>query len=305
MTRIVVLGLLTAFATDPGGGADTDTTAAPRWIVSVDLAGPPATDELSALPAGVEIPGTPVADLPGRPQALARVDAELFATRLPLDAPTLQPDEAPAPGQSRWVQHGATTRAVHVVATETETDPWGAGWDEDRPAHWGLAALAVDAAPLFAAPAFRVPAAGLRHGFVERGDDVFLLGHVDRCRDDRRRDCLRWAQVVARHGPRFVGGYLPAFLVTPREDWAPSPTDRPRAQLVRTAIRDGVPQWLLWFRTDDGQLHRTTVRATTASEDGWPPATLAVVGELAQLSIDGLPLSLTLDDRLDARPEDL
>jgi hypothetical protein len=176
---------------------------------------------------------------------------------------------------------------------------------------WIPAALVPDRAPLFAAPAARIPPTSERYAMVRRAGGLFVLGALDRC-DDRApplpgsnqppaRECLRWYQVVARDGERFQAGYLPAFQVAIVEDWQRGQGALPRAQLIASGTRGGAAQFVLLARARDNSLHRVTLEAPLDG-DAFPEATLRVDGDWAEVRFAGAaPRRIALDASMDAR----
>lgn len=327
---LVLLGILAAVPTLRPATSAPPTPAPPApaparggyWL-GVDLLGPAAAQQGAATelgegllvqePADVAPPGLLVGHVAEVPQAIQWIADHAFEP--PPDAPpdprVLLRDPAPAPAGGLLERHGALLAAFVVSGATAELRPRAIEWPQDQASvlpegsPWIPAALVPDHAPLFAAPAPRIPAAAERHAMVFRRGGLYVLGWRDRCTvdpDDGALACQRWAQVVARHGDRFTPGYLPMIQVARSDAWIPSPDALPRAQLVPMGLAHGHAQWMLLARARDGVLHRRTLQAP-ATADGWPTSGLVLEGELAIVTLgDEPPLHLRLDATLDARP---
>lgn len=292
------------------------------WL-GAELVGPAAAQQGAATelgegllvqaPADVAPPGVLVGHVADAPQALQWIADHAFepTPMPPPDPRALHRDPAPAPAGGLLERHGALLAAFVVSGATPELRLRAIDWPLAQatvlPAGsaWIPAALVPDHAPLFAAPAPRIPPAAERHAMAHRRGGLYLLGWRDRCAvdpDDGALACLRWAQVVARDGDRFTPGYLPMMQVARADAWVPSATALPRAQLVPLGLAHGRAQWVLLARGRDERLHRRTLH-TSATAEGWPASGLVVEGELAIVALgDDPPLHLRLDGTLDARP---
>ena len=131
---------------------------------------------------------------------------------------------------------------------------------------------------------------------------VFVVRFLDRCREPGHA-CLRWAQVVARTADRFIPGYLPAFQVAVRRDWARGSGPLPRATLIRSGVEGTHARYVLLARLRDNTLHRSTLRSAMDGE-AFPDANVAIEGDYANVVIGGAAdEKITLDARLDRRPK--
>ncbi|MBL4686164.1 MAG: hypothetical protein JKY37_16340, partial [Nannocystaceae bacterium] len=125
-------------------------------------------------------------------------------------------------------------------------------------------------------------------------------GWLDRC-DTEGDQCLRWCQVVARNGDRFVAGYLPAYLVTRQDSWVRGAAALPRAQLIRSGTRNKSAQLLLIARDRHGTLHRKRI-AVPLRAGQFPTTTPRVEGDWALIGVgETEPLKIALDDSMDVR----
>ena len=252
---------------------------------------------------GVADPGKVIARFSARTEAVAFAIETMAVSTLPFAPPQITDVAAPTLADDARREHGVRLHGWTI--TREPDEPWPADPGDWLPpdSPWHRATLATTSVPLFAAPAPHLPSAGQSHGQAQRSGDIFELGHVDRC--DEQATCLRWSQIVARDGDSFTGGYVPAYLVVPREDWVPAATDLPRAQLRPSTLGRGEATWVLWVRLADGSLHQTTVTVPTPDADRWPGASLSVEGTTATLELGQTQRQVVLDASLDARPEDL
>ena len=294
--------------------------AAGYWL-GARLLGPSAARlaalESIALPTGID--GAPDDTVVGQvetlPEAMAWVARWAFAGD-PLPRPSLEPADsplhegaAPIPGGPLFTRHGAVLHGLSVrgrsLDGSTRTIRWPQAAAEITPPEqpWLPAVLLTDRAPLFAAPAARVPPAAERFAQVRRSGHLWILGLVDRCSAAAgERVCLRWAQVVAREGDEFRAGYLPAYQLAPIDAWRRGAGAAPRAQVLASGTIGGRAQFLLIARTRDGGLHRRTLEAPLVG-DAYPAARLRVEGEWATIEFTGAkPQRIALDTTLDARP---
>jgi hypothetical protein len=234
----------------------------------------------------------------------------------PLPRPALEPADsplhegpAPIPGGPLFTRHGVVLHALSVrgrsLDGSTRAIRWPQAAAEITPPEqrWLPAVLLTDRAPLFAAPAARVPPAAERFAEVRRSGHLWILGLVDRCSAPAgERVCLRWAQVITRDGDEFRAGYLPAYQLAPIDAWRRGAGAAPRAQLLASGTIGARAQFLLIARTRDGGLHRRTLEAPLV-DDAYPAARLRVDGEWATIEFSGSePRRVALDGTLDARP---
>jgi hypothetical protein len=294
--------------------------AAGYWL-GARLLGPPAARsaalEVIALPTGID--GAPDDSVAGQvetlPEAMAWVARWAFAGE-PLPRPALEPADsplhegpAPIPGGPLFTRHGVVLHALSVrgrsLDGSTRAIRWPQAAAEITPPEqrWLPAVLLTDRAPLFAAPAARLPPAAERFAEVRRSGHLWILGLVDRCSAPAgERVCLRWAQVIARDGDEFRAGYLPAYQLAPIDAWRRGAGAAPRAQLLASGTIGARAQFLLIARTRDGGLHRRTLEAPLV-DDAYPAARLRVDGEWATIEFSGSePRRVALDGTLDARP---
>ena len=248
------------------------------------------------------------------PEAMAWVARWAFGgPALPLPAPEpaaspLQLGPAPVPGGPLFTTRGALLHALTIRGRNLDGSLRAIRWPgtaaELTPPDqkWLPAVLLAERAPLFAAPSAHVPPAAERFAFARRSGALWLLGHVDRCTGaSGERVCLRWAQVLARHGDEFHAGYLPAAQVARVDGWKRGAGAAPRAQLLATGTTGTRAQFLLVARTRDGGLHRRTLGAPMTG-DAYPAAKLRIEGEWAIVEITGTGTQrIALDASLDAR----
>lgn len=309
VTVTVMAGLGRARAAPPPGG----------YWVSVELAGPrervePALAELRG--DGPAVPDR-VAGVPGR--IVGRVatvqEAVAFVVDLAFDGPAIAPDadplrwyevDAPVPGGAPLRRHGAALLAVAVTGATPDGRARPIRWPADPGAILpeGARLVAVEPAfarvPLFAAPAPSLPPMRERHAVVDRSDVVFRAGTLDRCDGPpQARRCLRWAQVLVRHGDRFVFGWLPAFQVLERGAWVHGATQRPAAALAFVGAVGETSMTSLVVRLRDGTVHRRTIEAPMIGPR-LPQIDLAIADGDAIVDIEGRePLRIPLDPELD------
>lgn len=292
-------------------------TAAGYWV-GAQLLGPgpaqTAAAEAMSLGTGADAPSA-ASQLVGQvatvQEALHFVARWAFAGA-PLPPPgelALREDAAPVPGGDLLGRHGAVLYALTVLGRSADGGTRAIKWPQDSAEllpeglAWRPGALLVDRAPLFAAPAPRVPPASERFALARRSGNLFVLGAVDRCtRSGGPRECLRWLQVVVRDGERFHAGYLPAFQVGLADGWRKGQGALPRAQLIPAATRGDAAVFVLVARARDNGLHRQTVQAPLHG-DAFPAATLRVEGDWAVVEFAGAPARrIALDASMDARP---
>lgn len=292
-------------------------TAAGYWVGAHLLGpGPAVMAATEAMSLGTSIDGAPTSSGAIVGQVTAVHDALRFVARWafdgafppPTDRALRQPPARP-PGGDLLARHGAVLVALTVQGRTADGGLRSIQWPKEQAellppdVAWIPAALVPERAPLFAAPAPRVPAAGERYALARRSGGLFVLGALDRCEgsgDDRV--CLRWLQVVAREGERFLAGYLPAFQVALLDGWRRGQGALPRAQLIASGVRGATAQYLLVARARDNVLHRVTVEAPLAGE-AFPEATLRVDGDWAIVEFAGAPARrIALDATMDARP---
>ena len=248
------------------------------------------------------------------PEAMAWVARWAFGgPALPLPslepaASPLQLGPAPVPGGPLFTTRGALLHALTIRGRNLDGSLRAIRWPgtaaELTPPEqkWLPAVLLAERAPLFAAPSAHVPPAAERFAFARRSGALWLLGHVDRCTAaSGERVCLRWAQVLARHGDEFHAGYLPAAQVALVDGWKRGAGAAPRAQLLASGTTGARAQFLLVARTRDGGLHRRTLGAPLV-DDAYPAAKLRIEGEWAIVEITGAGTQrIALNASLDAR----
>ncbi len=308
--RAPLVALALAAALAPG------SAAAERWL-SAEIQGP-APDRLAAVPylaegtssiaaAPTRITGQFVGAVDDLGAALAWVDRALFpGPPLPWGPNAVAEPAAPAPGARLLDEFGLHLLAVAVHEPGADGGAVALRWPTQTPPlpeRWRPAALVASRAPLFAAPSPTLPPADERHAVVLRRHDLWALGAVDRCAGaDAQRRCLRWLQVIARDGDRFVGGYLPASHVTLQDAWVRHKSGLPRAHLTPHAIRGSEALFVVHARTRDQLLHRVTV-ALPAIDGGFPALNFTIEGDEAVLTPPaGEPARVRLDPAMDARP---
>lgn len=294
------------------------------WL-SVDLIGPAAAraeaafslsaDTAPRSPRDGRLPGQAVGHVADIHAVLGWLEQHAFGTAtpaLPFDPDMLHEAAAPAVAGTLRESFGVQLRAMVVTGATTAGDRRPIEWPTDATrimppqTRWNVAALLPDAAPLFAAPAARVPPASERFALARRRGDVFVVGMVDRCDDEPEPFCTRWAQAVVRDGDRFIPGYLPAGQVALRDRWMSStPEHLPRAQLIRVGTRGASALLLLVARDAAGALHRHTIEAPLQRGTaglGFPAVRLTVEGDRATVTHKERVQTFTLDATLDARP---
>lgn len=260
----------------------------------------------SLQPRDAEPPGAYLGSAPSAADAVAWIARHAFTASTSAGEPDrINEVAAPSPGGPELERHGVFVRAWVVTGATLEGGLRSIAWPTDQrellppESGWVGAALTVQQAPLFAAPAPTVPPAAQRHAMARRAGGLFVLGWLDRC--DARRRCLRWAQVVARDGDRFTAGYLPAYLVAQRDAWVRGDAALPRAQLIRIGSDATQAHLLLIARDRHGALHRRPL-AMPLVEGGFPAAEVVVEGEWSEVRVaDGAPIRIELNATMDVR----
>jgi hypothetical protein len=268
-------------------GAQIDVAEAQRVAPIVD-----------ALPrGGAPPPGELVGRVDTLEQALAWIEQHAFEGGAvgfddPSDPGTAAP--APLPGGGLLREHGVHLTALVLTAASssggTELYPWPPASVLPTPSSWLPASLAVDRAPMFAAPAPELPPASERYRVVARQDSIWQLGALDRCTPERA--CLRWAQVLVRQGDRWFGGWLPAALVVADRDWVAGPDERSVALLASHRDRAEVGYVLLERRRDRHEPPRGLTHPHAGAT--WPAASVQILGEQLTALIANDPV-LTLE----------
>ncbi len=312
--------LALALALAPQGS----TEKAGYWL-SVDLIGPAAARSEAAFsmsqdtaprsPRDGRLPGQAVGHVSDIHAVLAWLELHAFGAAtpaLPFDPAMLHQRAAPGVAGALRDSFGVQLRAMVVTGATAAGDRRAIDWPTDAtrimpPAtRWHVAALLPDAAPLFAAPAVRLPPASERFTMARRRGDVFVVGMLDRCELVPQRRCTRWVQAVIRDGDSFVPGYLPAAQVALRDRWISStPENLPRAQLLRVGVQGDDAQFLLVARDATGVLHRRTLEAPLqqgTAGAGFPEVRLEVDATHATVTHGGQVQVFALDATLDARP---
>lgn len=291
--------------------------AAGYWVGAHLLGpGPAVMAATEAMSLGTSVEGAPTSSGAIVGQVASVHEALQFVARWAFDGVAPPPDDrtlrqppARPPGGELLTRHGAVLVALTVQGRTADGGLRAIQWPKEQAEllppdlAWQPAALLPERAPVFAAPAPRVPPASERFALARRSGGLFVLGALDRCDGaGDARTCLRWLQVVAREGERFVAGYLPAFQVALQAGWRRGQGALPRAQLIASGTRGGVAQFLLVARARDNVLHRLTLEAPLAGE-AFPEATLRVEGDLAIVEFAGAPARrIALDATMDARP---
>ena len=289
---------------------------AERWL-SAEVGGParhrgPAAELLAegtspVAAAPTRISGHFVGAVDDLAAALAWVDRSLFpGPPLPWPGEAVAEVAAPAPGARVYDEYSAPLLGVAVHDVGADGGAIALRWPSQGPPlpeRWRPAALVASRAPLYAGPSPSLPPAEERHALVLRRHDLWALGAVDRCAQaDGGRRCMRWVQVIARDGERFVGGYLPAAQITLQDAWVRAKAGLPRAHLTPAAIRGDAALFVLHARTRNQELHRVTVTAPSV-DGGFPTVILTVEGDEATLTFAGAePRRIRLDPSMDARP---
>jgi hypothetical protein len=174
---------------------------------------------------------------------------------------------------------GGGTRAYPWPAPGLLPVPEGLGW---RPAE-----LVLDASPVFAAPAPRLPPASERISEVGRDHELWQLEEADRCEPDG--SCLRWSRIVARQGDRFFGAWIPATNVVPRDAWVDPGAMSPVA--IRPAHRDArqVTHVLVRRRTaETGGYEPPLSLSSPHVGPTWPSASVRVAADELAVLVDGV-----------------
>lgn len=236
------------------------------------LATPPVQDELPR--AGAPPPGEYVGSVTSLEQALHWVDLHALTPQDDPNAPEL------AAG-ALFSQHGVVTTALVVTPHSVGPDPypWPSAAVLNVPPDlgWRPASLASMRAPLFAAPAARLPPASERYRVVEQLDALWLLDQRDVCGESSH--CMSWSSVVVRRGDRFFAGWLPSTQVIPDDAWVGGPQERRFA--LRPGHRDssaGVSTFALLEQGPERREGPLGIEIPHAGED-WPPAGVEVIGE--------------------------
>lgn len=287
------------------------------WL-SVELYGPAAarTTALELLTDGIDPramrdghpPGEPVGHSTKIQTALSWIATHAFDPQpgtVDRSPSTLNLADAPVVAgrlrRSYGVQLGSFVITGATIDGDARTIDWPVDGATILPPDlgWKGGSLTVARAPLFAAPAPRLPPAAEAFATARRSGEVYILDWFDRCEPDGQR-CMRWYQVVSRNGDRFTPGYLPAHLVAPREAWTRGQGTLPRGQLMPIA-RDANGAWfMLLARGRDNTLHRASLHCATPS--GFGQWSLTIDGDWGTVICDGeAPRKLALDATLDAR----
>lgn len=317
LTPVVVAGLLLAPTGVPPDAPEPDPTVA--YGLDPQLTGPEhdvaaARERLLAdvrehapdrgAPNGSSTSRGRVTNLAG---ALDWVHRWAFPTAVGFDH-ALRDVVAPRPGGQPFGM--AQLRALRIIPVNADGTDGRLQWPTDprplvqglRPG-WRVAAVLAERAPLFAAPAPRLPPAAERSGWALRRGDILMLGELDRCTGGPQRLCMRWAQVVARVDEGFAPGYLPTAQIAPLGDWIEGDAPLPRAQLRPVGLDGDTSIWQMVARTDDGRLHRRVFHGPSPA-GGYPPGQIQISGSTATIKLGTSPpeqVDLTPD--LDARPD--
>ena len=300
----------------PPASLPTPAASDGYWL-GAHLLGPAAAQAAATAALAAGLPPEPAAaGAIGRaaslPEAVQWVARWAFAgDPLPAPAPAdtaLHTGPAPLPGGALYTAHRVVLHSLTITGRSADGGTRPIRWPQTSAEilppglPWLPAVLLAERAPLFAAPAAHVPPASERHALVRRSGSLFILGHLDHCTAATgERVCTRWAQVVARDGDSFRGGYLPAFQVARVDGWIRGAGQNPRAQLLIAGTKGSHAQFVLIARTRDGNLHRRTVLAPMTG-DTYPAARLRVDGEWATIDFTGSAQQrIALDPGMDAR----
>ncbi|MEZ4381630.1 MAG: hypothetical protein R3A79_09790 [Nannocystaceae bacterium] len=223
------------------------------------------------------------------------------------DTRTLSLGPAPIPGGALLDGFGTHLLALVVDAAEDDGGSRPFRWPEPRPelpAGWQPAAILSQRAPLFAAPAPRLPPFAESHDMVQRSDDLYVVGVVDRCSGEGQgQRCARWDQVLVHAHGRWRGGYLPAAQVAAIDGWLRAPRGLPRIQALPVGVDGDAALLLLVVRTADYELHRTTLRLPRSGAGGFPDYAVELTSDAAVVTIAGDELHrVPLSSSIDARP---
>lgn len=291
--------------------AEREAASGSSWVTKIEtpetwVAGP------GGMPPPPELPGEAVAHVPDIQAALRWVETHAFDEPPPddvVDPLALRVEAAAVPGGA-LAELGVHLKALALGGLtplgEHRPIDWPADPESILPERstWVTADLVPNAAPIFAAPAPTIPPASERHATIHRRGQLFVVRMLDRC--DAQQRCLRWAQVVARDGDRFVPGFVPAFQVAMRRDWVRGEDELPWAILIRSSMDASQARWQLVARARDEALYRTTVTAARAT-DAFPDARLSVEGDWGTVEVGAaqrFALDATLTPRRGADAED-
>lgn len=282
------LGARGVHAAPPGGywlSAEFDGPEGSQVQAAAEMAGDRervfTLDEGAA--QGAQLPGQAVARSPTVQDAMSWVSRWAFdgALGFPDDVGALRLAPAPEVGGSLLRRFGVRLRSLVVTGATPDDGVRDIHWPVDQrqvlPADssWRSAALVPSHAAIFAAPSATLPPARERSGEAERAGGLFVLGRVDRCAElpalqpagaepaKPVRNCMRWVQVLARSGDRFLPGYLPSFQIAETEAWVRAEGGLPRAQLRAASIEGELARYTLVVRLLDNQLHQTVVERPT------------------------------------------
>jgi hypothetical protein len=279
------------------------------WL-SVELIGPrgaqvDAAAELvdesveATLPRGGRPPpGELVGRVANLEQAIRWIDRHAFGEAAigfeprPVDRQAERP--TPIPGGPLYTKHGVVTTALVVTAAGdsggTREYPWPSAGMLPTPvdSDWRAAELIAARIPMFAAPAPFVPPVSERYLELGSTSEVWVLGTLDRC-DDAFANCLRWNQVIAREGDRFLAGWVPGFHAVPFAAWQhdDSIAGRPRRfALVEGHREPGKVGYVLLEREGQGPTRTTGFVIDHVGRD-WPSATLTLLSGTLTVTIAG------------------
>ena len=222
-----------------------------------------------------------------------------------IDSRKLSLGPAPVPGGELINGFGSYLLALVIDEIDDEGGSRAFSWPEPGPklpSSWVPAAILSQQAPLFAAPAPKLPPLSESYDTVLRSDDLYLLGVVDRCEvGSGPRECLRWAQVLVHGHGRWRGGYLPASQAATIDGWTRAPAGLPRVQTIPAALIGDQALFVLIVRTRDYELHRSTLRLV-ATGDSFPELDLVLTADKVIISSTGTqvatrPLSASIDTR--------
>jgi len=269
------------------------------WL-SLELIGPRGAqiDAAEALRVPPIVDALPRGGAPPPGELLGRVDtieqALAFVEQHAFDGGAVgfveQPElAAPLPGGALLRDHGVHLTALVLGGASpsggTISYPWPPASALPTPASWLPASLAVARAPLFAAPSASLPPASERYRDVLIDDAIWQLGALDRC--SPTGECLRWAQILVRHGDRWFGGWIPAAQVVADHEWIAGPDQRRFALSASHRDRGEVHYVLIEQRGERREPPRGVSRPYAGSS--WPGASVQILGEQLVALIDQLP----------------
>jgi hypothetical protein len=267
-------------------GAQIDAAEAMR-----EAGDPPIIDALPR--GGAPPPGELVGRVETLEQALRWVQQYAFEGGA-VGFDTHGDSPAPLPGGALLREHGVHVTALVLTGASqsggTVAHAWPPASALPTPATWLPASLASARAPVFAAPSAALPPASERYQVVARADAIWQLGALDRC--SQAGECLRWAQILARQGDRWFGGWVLAAQVVADREWTEGPDGRRFALIASHRDRAQVGYVLLEQLGDRHEAPRGVTQAHAGSS--WPSAAVQILGQQLLAIVGGEP-ALTLE----------